>query len=120
MSDKPRRFWQIHLSTLVIVVVSTAAMATANSIPSIHAVRPSGVIFKYGWPVKVVSRFEELDRAPSWMIRVALKDKFQLWETVESTRFMIIGIVVNALTWVTIMVISVACIEYLMRSRSRP
>jgi hypothetical protein len=49
-----RRFWQIHLSTAVAVVVVTGVMMFLNS----YGVRNVEDRDEYGWPFKVKSKYD--------------------------------------------------------------
>ena len=45
MSDRPRRFWQIHLSTAMILMLAAASLLYLNLNPQVHGFGPW-----YGWP----------------------------------------------------------------------
>ena len=110
MSDKPCRFWQIHLSTAVLVSVTLALIIAANFAPYTTAVKsgvpPHDVIGSttlYGWPFYAMS--------PQHSIH-GKTYHFTIWYWNRVTY--------NALIALIAPLLMIFLSEYLIRRRSRP
>lgn len=61
MSDKPRKVWQIHLSTLIVTVLASGGFLSLNAIPTTVFPDKSDVpILTYGWPLTFTTNMVEL------------------------------------------------------------
>ncbi|HYF50087.1 MAG TPA: hypothetical protein VEJ63_11815 [Planctomycetota bacterium] len=106
MTAKPREFWQIHLSTALLMMIVSGAFLWLNTLPNIglspgiwlEPPRPGYAYLFYGFPF--------------W---------FLLLETGASThsRWFIEGIVLNVLVVLALLLGTAAASEYRIRHKSK-
>jgi len=101
MSDKPRRFWQIHLSTAVALSIAAGILLWANLTQDEMRLLPNA--YTYGWPQKV------LGGVPAG---VPLADQARA-EELEAT-------ITNLAVSLSILFNVAVAVEYFTRRRSKP
>jgi len=61
MNDKPRKVWQIHLSTLILTILAVGGFLGLNATPTAEFPDKSDVpVLYYGWPLTFKTNMVEL------------------------------------------------------------
>jgi len=107
MSDKPRRFWQIHLSTALILSLCAGAILALN----LHRDAVAAGLYYHGWPFRCYQsktlEFSFGGDAPEY--NVVMPDGV-------SRNELFLNICVAALLLATVGIVA----EYLIRRRTKP
>jgi len=121
MSDKARRFWQIHLSTAVVVMITAGGLLALNCLHHEHALSSTdddgvfrGSVFeytiwdvspislRYGWPSTCLETYDFNKKQNHW------------------GRWRVRGILLNAGVACGVLTVVAFGSEYLIRRRSKP
>ena len=121
MSEKPkkRRFWQLHLSTAVLLMLGAGGIGWPNSVARIEKFPGGGGESKYyGWPMNFVCQIRwDYDNSTETLFRYRLNDTYCEWAEAVKFPLTFLIIIADLLSWTTILLSVAVPFEYLIRRR---
>ena len=109
MTDKPRRPWfQLHLSTAIVMMFVAAGLIWANTSRSVHFSDPEFYVEKFGWPNAMCRRISYVDIDSNGNESRKLSDWEWEWKGNHPVYW-------NALSAVFVMIGSSLAVEWLIR-----